>query len=212
MSKITKEMQLQLQADLPSEAISQHPTKKFLSSIKSIYVTERLNDVFGVGAWQVKTEVIEKIDLMVVVKVTLLIPEFDVHIEQFGGNDNGGRDREGQISKNFDLGDAYKGAVTDAITKIASYLGVGLSVFQGKATKADGSTPNNSYSKTFISSLKTGKKKTGEPWYGFKLNAEEMIWLNEEQFEYMKPLSVEKQKEAAEKIKARKEEEKKLNN
>ena len=40
---------------LPDEAVSQHPTKKFLSSIKSIYVTERLNEVFGVGSWRVET-------------------------------------------------------------------------------------------------------------------------------------------------------------
>lgn len=54
---------------------------------------------------------------MVVVKVTLEIPEYGVYYESFGGNDNGG---EG--SKNFDLGDAYKGATTDAITKIASFM------------------------------------------------------------------------------------------
>ena len=53
---ITEEMKQALLAPLPDEAISQHPTKTFLSTIKAIYVTERLNDVFGVGAWKIKTD------------------------------------------------------------------------------------------------------------------------------------------------------------
>lgn len=42
---ITPEQKEALDRRLPDEAVSQHPTKKFLSSIKSIYVTERLNEV-----------------------------------------------------------------------------------------------------------------------------------------------------------------------
>jgi hypothetical protein len=115
-------------ADLPSEAIKQHPTKTYLSSIKAIYVTERFNDVFGVGAWTVKVEK-EHADFdtgMIVVKATFEVPELNIYYESFGGNDNGG-----VKNKNFDLGDAYKGATTDAITKIGSYLGVGIKVFKG---------------------------------------------------------------------------------
>ena len=119
---ITEEMKQALLAPLPDEAISQHPTKTFLSTIKAIYVTERLNDVFGVGAWKIKTDLIEKLDKMVVVKTTLEIPEYGIYYESFGGNDN------------QDLGDAYKGATTDAITKIGSYLGIGIDVFKGKHT------------------------------------------------------------------------------
>ena len=48
MSKITKEIREKLRAPFPSEEIAPHPTKKFLSTIKAIYVTERLNDVFGI--------------------------------------------------------------------------------------------------------------------------------------------------------------------
>jgi len=44
----------------------------------------------------------------------------DIYIENFGGNDNA------------DLGDAYKGACTDALTKIGSYLEIGMDVFKGK--------------------------------------------------------------------------------
>tara|TARA_R110000851_G_scaffold328191_1_gene498517 strand:- start:1630 stop:1776 length:147 start_codon:yes stop_codon:yes gene_type:complete len=43
---VTDEMVLKLKAPLPSEAVTQHPTKTYLSSIKAIYVLERLNEVF----------------------------------------------------------------------------------------------------------------------------------------------------------------------
>ena len=122
MCNITNEIKAILDRPLPPEAVSPHPSKKFLSSIKSIYVTERLNEAFGVGQWQVTTEFIERQDKMVVVKTTLDIPDYGIHYESFGGNDNA------------DLGDAYKGASTDAITKICSWMGIGADVFKGKHT------------------------------------------------------------------------------
>lgn len=120
---VTEEMRARLCTPLPKEAVTPHPTKKFLSSIKSIYVTERLNEVFGVGTWRVKTEVVDKDTKMIVCKVTLTIPEYGIEYECFGGNDNA------------DLGDAYKGATTDALTKIASWMGIGGEVFRGEAGK-----------------------------------------------------------------------------
>lgn len=112
----------QLARRLPDEAVTPHPTKKFLSSIKSIYVTERLNEVFGVGRWRIETEIVERVDRMVVVKLKFTIPDYGIYYECYGGNDNP------------DLGDAYKGATTDAITKVASWLGIGADVFKGKYT------------------------------------------------------------------------------
>ena len=108
-----------LNQPLPAEAKKQHPTKKFLTTINPIYVTERLNQVFGVGAWQIHSEVISA-EKMVVVKTTLSIPEYCVWYECYGGNDNP------------DLGDAYKGAVTDAITKIGSWMGIGVEVWKNQ--------------------------------------------------------------------------------
>lgn len=121
---ITAEQKALLDKPLPREAVGTHPTKTFLSTIKAIYVTERLNDVFGVGAWQVRTEPMAREGKMVVVKVVFTIPEYGIYYECFGGNDN------------TDLGDAYKGATTDAITKIGSYLGIGADVFKGLFEKA----------------------------------------------------------------------------
>ena len=121
--KISEQQQKLLDAPLPAEAVYPHPTKSYLSSIKAIYVTERLNKVFGVGAWRVRSEQVDRDNKMVVVKVTFEIPEYGIFYECYGGNDN------------TDLGDAHKGAVTDALTKIGSWLGIGAEVFKGLAGK-----------------------------------------------------------------------------
>ncbi|WP_195453925.1 Rad52/Rad22 family DNA repair protein [Alistipes communis] len=128
---ITPEQKEALDRRLPDEAVSQHPTKTFLSSIKSIYVTERLNEVFGVGSWRVETEIVERSERMVVVKLRFSIPEYGIYYECFGGNDNA------------DLGDACKGATTDALTKVCSWLGIGAEVFKGRQTGA-GAPPQGS--------------------------------------------------------------------
>lgn len=125
--KSDEQLKAELRVPLPKEAIKPHPTKSYLSSIKAIYVTERLNNVFGTGAWTLKTHEIERGDKgMVVIKSILEVPDYGIYYESYGGNDNGG-----DTSKNFDLGDAYKGATTDGITKICSYLEIGIDVFKG---------------------------------------------------------------------------------
>ena len=123
--QITAEMKQALGRPLPAEAIKQHPTKNYLSTINAIYVSERLNEVFGIGEWQTKVEYVsEKTNktTMVVVKLTLDIPAYGIHYECFGGNDN------------TDFGDAYKGATTDALTKIGSWLGIGAHVWKNDPT------------------------------------------------------------------------------
>jgi len=136
--KTQEQLKAELYAPLPAEAIKPHPTKTFLSTIKPIYITDRMNEVFGIGQWHTRTENILVNDNGTVVnKTTLIIKEYDIYYECFGGNDNGGAG-----SKGFDLGDAFKGATTDALNKIASYLGIGIDVYRGKQSHA----PSN-YSK-----------------------------------------------------------------
>jgi hypothetical protein len=161
----------ELKKPLPKEAIKQHPTKTYLSSIKAIYVTERFNEVFGVGKWSVKVEK-EYADYttgMVVVKVIFEVKELGIYYESFGGNDNGGID-----NKNFDLGDAYKGASTDGITKIGSYLGVGIDVFKGLGNKTE--QPKQS---TPTTDLYVFKADDMALWNG-KIYAGNSIFLNNE--------------------------------
>lgn len=127
--KLTDAQVAQLREPLPEEAIKPHPTKTFLSTINAIYVTERLNDVFGIGSWQTKCEIIDNSQKMVVVKTTITIPEYGISYECYGGNDNA------------DRGDAYKGAVTDAITKIGSWLGIGAEVWKDEVAKPQRNSP-----------------------------------------------------------------------
>ena len=55
----------------------------------------------------------------IVLKSILIVPKFGIYVEAYGGNDN------------YDPGDAYKGACTDALTKMAAFLYVGMDVFKG---------------------------------------------------------------------------------
>jgi hypothetical protein len=118
-----------LKKPLPEEAVTPHPTKSYLSNIKAIYVVERLNEVFGIGGWKIENTFVEKVskdkknDMVVMKAVFTTPPPTSIYIEAYGGNDN------------EDLGDAYKGACTDALTKIGSYLGIGMDVFKGLAGK-----------------------------------------------------------------------------
>jgi hypothetical protein len=121
-----------LKAPLPAEAVSPNPDRPGLSVIKVIYVVERLNEVFGLSGWHVANQVVES-GRMIVVKATVTVPEYGIEIEQYGGNDNS------------DRGDAYKGACTDALSKCASYLGVGMDVYKGlrdPKVSANGSNGN----------------------------------------------------------------------
>lgn len=130
--KISPEIKAILDRELPAKALKPHPTKTYLTTINPIYVVERLNEAFGVGGWSYESEVVGDVPKTkttrkgeitvreVAVKCILKVTEFDIHIEQFGGNDN------------EDYGDAYKGAATDALTKIGSYLGIGAHVWRGE--------------------------------------------------------------------------------
>ena len=118
MKTLTPEQVSQLRQPLPAEAKKKHPSKAYLTSINSIFVAERLNDVFGTGCWQIRSEIVDNTTKMVVVKTSLTIPDYGIYYECFGGNDNA------------DRGDAHKGAVTDAITKIGSWLGIGAEVWK----------------------------------------------------------------------------------
>lgn len=139
IKKVTPEMVAELRKPLPREAITKHPTKTYLSSIKTIFSIERMNDVFGLGGWVDRYEIIsvgeprpgknrkgEDVILppWVVAKGYLEVPEYGIKREAYGGNDN------------EDLGDAYKGACTDALSKMLSTLYIGMDVYKGNPNAA----------------------------------------------------------------------------
>lgn len=153
-----EELKEVLSKELPLEALQPIPGKPYLTSIKGIYVTERFNEVFGVGGWRVKVEFVERKEDAVVVKVIFEVPEKNIYYECYGGNNN------------KDLGDAYKGATTDALTKIGSYLGVGLEVFKGKV-----SLISNDDLKRKINNYKTTKDYQELKGYTLKEDQKEFV-------------------------------------
>ena len=92
-------------------------------------VINRLNRVFGVTGWSCEIVRCERDSLdpeFIVAHVRLIInsdyPDFAVKKDGFGGQKIK-RTRNGDI---VDLGDEFKGAVSDALKKAAQQLGVGL--------------------------------------------------------------------------------------
>jgi hypothetical protein len=118
VARLSPELIARLKSPLPPEAVSPNPQRPGFSAIKPIYIVERLNEVFELNGWRFTAEIVES-GRMVVVKGTLEISGYGIHIEQYGGNDNS------------DRGDAYKGACTDALSKCASYVGIGMDVYKG---------------------------------------------------------------------------------
>jgi hypothetical protein len=126
---IPEDVIAKLKEPLPKDAVKENsdPKKKGMSSIKSIYITERLNEVFGLGQWFQVDKFVEKVPKpegsgkgdSIVLKSILVVPKYGIYFEAYGGNDN------------YDPGDAYKGACTDALTKMAAFLYVGMDVFKG---------------------------------------------------------------------------------
>jgi hypothetical protein len=145
MIEIEKALQKAILArPLPAWAVKAHPTKTGMSSINSIAVTDRLNEAFGEMGWSLDAS-IEQIErqqgtykngnayekIMVVAKVRVTFADGS-YKETYGGNDNA------------DLGDAYKGAVTDALTKIGSWLGIGTHVWKNDPDGSKGDEDSNS--------------------------------------------------------------------
>ena len=142
--ELSKALEL-LAVDFPQCAIKERTgSGGKLSSISPAYEIERLNDVFGLCGfgWRYSfTDFKEypgegKISLNIIVKVTL---------EFYVTRDDGsiGHDKwsnpitaigQGSVHAGMSVGDAHKSAVTDGLTKAASMIGVGISVFKGEQT------------------------------------------------------------------------------
>lgn len=138
MKELTPEQLELIKKPLPKEAVKDHPTKRGMSTIQVIYVTERLNEVFGVGVWELYTAPIEGItpitktrktsnagreydEYTAVLKTTFAVPSYDIYYESIAS------------STNEDVGDACKGAKTDALTEIAGkFLGIGAHVWRNE--------------------------------------------------------------------------------
>lgn len=124
LKEITPEMRTALRASFPDEAYKQHPTKTFLTTLKAMYVTERLNDVFGIGRWFIEDQTIERTDSYILMRGVFHSLDYNVApIAQYGGHSTTGT--------NVEIADGFKSALTDCTSKIASYLEIGIDMFKG---------------------------------------------------------------------------------
>lgn len=115
-----------LTADFSEEALSTDNSRGFdLTSIKSQYIVERLNEVFGVAGWKADYVVQVHNETQCIVKCVLIAnaDKGETLIQRcaFGGS---------PIKKN--PGDTIKSAMTDSLSKAASHMGIGNEVFKGK--------------------------------------------------------------------------------
>lgn len=173
-TKITEEMRKLLRADFPSEAYKKHPTKTFLTTLKAMYITERLNNVFGVGRWTIDIEIIERTADYVLMQGEFKSTDFDVVIpKQFGGHKTSGT--------NTEIADGFKSALTDCQSKIASYLEIGIDMFKGLiavgASKKKTTIIKNQIDPAILTSITNaiGQCKT--------LAALSKIWTNNKEFQ-----------------------------
>jgi len=145
-----KEMYEKFKAPFPPEAYQADTSRGFeLTTVKAQYVVERLNDVMNFHNWRIEGKYDKQENGSVL---------FEGQLVLFLGDYLGtaGRDSAvhiiptvGYSDKKKNIGDAYKGARTDALSKAASYLGIANDVFKGlvgtggtkKATKATNKKP-----------------------------------------------------------------------
>ena len=122
-----------LSKPMPPQAIKPHPTKTYLSTIKAIYIVERLNDVFGIMGWDFESDIISTTPIdngkvVVVACGRLYFREFDLYTPiHYGGHDG----------KLIEAGDVHKSAITDALNKCASIAEIGIQVFKGAPNSQD---------------------------------------------------------------------------
>jgi hypothetical protein len=95
-----------------------------LTTIQAGYITMKLNYVVGLGGWAFERSEVQIVEDHKTVEVTLFIADNEGVVAShtaFGGSRNPGPD-------------GLKSAVTDGLTKAASYFGLGQEVFCGEIT------------------------------------------------------------------------------
>lgn len=121
---VTQAMRNELRKGFPDAAYSFLAHKPEFTTLKAMYITERLNDVFGLGRWTIEFNIVEKTAENIVLQGEFISYDYDIHVpKQFGGHSLN--------RKGMELADAYKSAVTDCQSKIVSYLEIGIDMFKG---------------------------------------------------------------------------------
>jgi len=106
-------------------------------------VTRILNNAFG-HAWTTEVKqfgIIEGAETWVLLRLTIRTEHGDIYKEQFGQQDYL-KNKQGEIV--MSTGDCLKGAVSDALTKCASLLGIGLDLYGVTARERKNGNSNSS--------------------------------------------------------------------
>jgi hypothetical protein len=133
-----KKLYEQFKADFPTEAYAKDNSRGFeLTTLKAQYIVERLNTVVGVNGWGIVGEFIEKDSQGV-----LFLGQLNIFTTNKEGETVVAHSVEaiGFSSNTKNIGDAYKGARTDALSKAASYLGIGNEMFKGNISPSEAKT------------------------------------------------------------------------
>ena len=105
-----------LNKPLPFEAIKETNFGAKLTSVNVAFVNDIFNEIFGVGGYIISSEA-KQVEKDIIAHVEFYAPLYGIYRAAYGGN-----------AVKTDLGDAYKGAVTDATTKISSQISSGINL------------------------------------------------------------------------------------
>ena len=173
---LTKDQRALLNAPFDwSKAVQAHESRSYLTVLKSMYVVERLNDVFGVSGWDLDYDMFKDSENEVIVQGRIVQREKEdqraLTTYQFGSGIKG--------RKGSDPADAYKSAVTDCLSKCASYLEIGIQVFKGEIDPTGKNSDNTLMSDKQVENL---KKTVSDP----QLQSDErdalLSWMDSKQF------------------------------
>jgi hypothetical protein len=129
-----KEVNQLLEAGEPSNI--SFDTYSGFTGYKPQYIVDAMNEVFGIGGWgfeEISNEIAEgEKAVLVISQVRVFLKNIDFHPSGWG---------QARITKG-DIGDARKGAQTDAIKKALSYFSIGNRAYQGLLHEENnGNTP-----------------------------------------------------------------------
>lgn len=140
---ISGEAQQVIKRPLDPRRVRQRPGRgaaKF-DYIPTDYAIDLLNEAFHYQ-WDTRIVSHVQVDNTIIVQLELVVPAetegFVVRKQQYGSCD---------FSKGVTVGDAFKGAASDALKKCATQLGVAIELYQDDSASAGGFTPPKSPTK-----------------------------------------------------------------
>ena len=175
---MSKELYAKLVAPFPPEAYSSDKSRGFaLTTVKAQYIKERLNDVFGIFGWKFQENFVDK-EKGVVCHGILLVQVGD---ETRIVNATGGCDYK---DKGQTIGDPYKSAATDSLSKACSFIGIANEVFKGNVKPNGKSSPATSgkpEGKFNVALAAINRAETSEDLNTYKQLVSEKSWQDGEE-------------------------------